>query len=237
MRRRSPGGRGHARPPRRLRTGRTRQQTPVSDGGRKQARTVAARSGPESHHRALRSRGVYPIPGPDAGSDPLGASPARKSHSKSQRRPSSGDTQLRQATVEAGQVPSEPSPATSSDAREVTGGQGVAGSNPAVPTDQSLISNSETGPLSADGSATRSHQFDEPAVVARVGEIKPLVKGPPSPAKASSTRGALVSGSKAAPLTDCTTVLRSTSPDSSGLPSAPSLRWSTGPQGRLTAGR
>ncbi len=59
---------------------------------------------------------------------------ARKSHSKTQRRPVSGDTQLRQATVEAGQVPSEPSPATSSDAREVTGGQGVAGSNPAAPT-------------------------------------------------------------------------------------------------------
>ena len=30
--------------------------------------------------------------------------------------------------------PSEPSPATSSDVWEVTGGQGVAGSNPAVPT-------------------------------------------------------------------------------------------------------
>src|SRR5262249_58042262 len=36
--------------------------------------------------------------------------PARKSHSKSQRGQTSGDTQLRQATVEAGQVPSEPSP-------------------------------------------------------------------------------------------------------------------------------
>ena len=31
-------------------------------------------------------------------------------------------------------MPSEPYAATSSDAREVTGGQGVAGSNPAVPT-------------------------------------------------------------------------------------------------------
>ena len=70
-------------------------------------------------------------------------SPARfrKSHSKSQRRPASGDTQLRQATVEAGQVLSEPSPATSSDAREVTGGQGVAGSNPAVPTGSEIFSN------------------------------------------------------------------------------------------------
>ena len=55
------------------------------------------------------------------------ASP-RKSHSKSQRGQTSGDTQLRQATAKPGQVPSEPSPATSSDARDVTGGQGVAGS-------------------------------------------------------------------------------------------------------------
>ena len=58
----------------------------------------------------------------------------RKSHSKSQRGQVSGDSQLRQATVEAGQVPSEPHRATPSDTREVTGGQGVAGSNPAVPT-------------------------------------------------------------------------------------------------------
>ena len=72
--------------------------------------------------------------------DRLSASPARKSHSKSQRRPVSGDTQLRQATVEAGQVPSEPSPATPGDAREVTGGQGVAGSNPAVPTGNRVFS-------------------------------------------------------------------------------------------------
>src|SRR5262245_14600696 len=69
----------------------------------------------------------------------------RKSHSKSQRGQVSGDTQLRQATVEAGQVPSEPSPATPRDAREVTGGQGVAGSNPAVPTQvRRLIRNSES---------------------------------------------------------------------------------------------
>ena len=33
--------------------------------------------------------------------------PARKSHSKSQRGPTSGDTQLRQATVKPGQVPTE----------------------------------------------------------------------------------------------------------------------------------
>ena len=73
--------------------------------------------------------------------DRLSASPARKSHSKSQRRPVSGDTQLRQATVEAGQVPSEPSPATPGDVWEVTGGQGVAGSNPAVPTGSEVFSN------------------------------------------------------------------------------------------------
>jgi hypothetical protein len=46
------------------------------------------------------------------------ASPPReKSHSKSQRRPTSGDQGRRKATVEAGQVHSEPSPATSSDAQ------------------------------------------------------------------------------------------------------------------------
>jgi hypothetical protein len=72
--------------------------------------------------------------------DRLSASPARKSHSKSQRRPVSGDTQLPQATVEAGQVPGEPSPATPSDARKGTGGQGVAGSNPAVPTGSQAFS-------------------------------------------------------------------------------------------------
>src|SRR5262250_218405 len=65
---------------------------------------------------------------------PVGGRPTspRKSHSKSQRGQVSGDTQLRQATVEAGQVLSEPSPATPGDARAVTGGQVAAGSNPAV---------------------------------------------------------------------------------------------------------
>ena len=74
---------------------------------------------------------------------PVGGRPAspRKSHSKSQRGQISGDTQLRRATVEAGQVPSEPSPAMPGDAREVTGGQGVAGSNPAVPTGSRAFSN------------------------------------------------------------------------------------------------
>ncbi len=60
--------------------------------------------------------------------------PARKSHSKSQRRPSSGDISRRRATVCAAQALSEPCRATPGDTQEVTGGQGVAGSNPAVPT-------------------------------------------------------------------------------------------------------
>jgi hypothetical protein len=66
----------------------------------------------------------------------VGGRPAspRKSHSKSQREAVSGDKGRHSATVGAGQVLSEPSPATPGDAREVTGGQGVAGSNPAVPT-------------------------------------------------------------------------------------------------------
>ena len=94
---------------------------------------------------------------------PVGGRPAspRKSHSKSQRRPVSGDTQLRQATVVAGQVPSEPSPATSSDAREVTGGQGVAGSNPAVPTKRSKskgVPSCGSDPFSIFGSRSRSHR-------------------------------------------------------------------------------
>jgi hypothetical protein len=55
---------------------------------------------------------------------PVGGRPAspRKSQSKSQRRPTSGDAQLRQATVKPGQVPTERHRATSSDARNVTGG-------------------------------------------------------------------------------------------------------------------
>jgi hypothetical protein len=69
------------------------------------------------------------------------ASPARKSQTKSQRRPTSGDTQRRQATVEPGQVPAERHRATPSDARNVTGGPGVAGSNPTVPTGNQIFSN------------------------------------------------------------------------------------------------
>ena len=70
-----------------------------------------------------------------------GRPPARKSQSKSQRGQVSGDTQLRQATVKPGQVPTERHWATPSDARNVTGGQGVAGSNPAVPTGNRSFSN------------------------------------------------------------------------------------------------
>src|SRR5215831_8485183 len=49
--------------------------------------------------------------------------------------------QLRQATVTPGQVPTGRHRATPSDARNVTGGQGVAGSNPADPTDDKTFSN------------------------------------------------------------------------------------------------
>src|SRR5215468_11132463 len=46
-----------------------------------------------------------------------------------------------QATPKPGQVPTERHRATPSDARNVTGGQGVAGSNPAVPTGSDIFSN------------------------------------------------------------------------------------------------
>ena len=69
------------------------------------------------------------------------AVPRRESHSESQRGPTSGDGQPCRAIVEAGQVPSGPCRTTPSDARELTGGQGVAGSNPAVPTGSRIFSN------------------------------------------------------------------------------------------------
>jgi len=74
---------------------------------------------------------------------PVGGRPAspRKSQTKSQRRPTSGDTQRRPATVTPGQVPTERHRATPSDTRNVTGGQGVAGSNPAAPTSNRYFSN------------------------------------------------------------------------------------------------
>jgi len=100
---------------------------------------------PGSHYRARESLDPFKATATEGINPVLVAQdisrPGRKSHSKSQRGQPSGDTQLRQATVEAGQVPSEPSPATSSDAQEVTGGQGVAGSNPAVPTGSDVFSN------------------------------------------------------------------------------------------------
>ena len=72
----------------------------------------------------------------------------------------------------------------------IPGGQGVAGSNPAVPTGQSLISNAETGLRVAPGSAPRSQQFDETAVVRRVGGHNATgQQGLPSPPKVSSPPG------------------------------------------------
>ena len=92
-----------------------------------------------------------PVAAPNGGSArvihalccPVGGRPAspRKSQTKSQRRPTSADTQRRQATVKPGQVPAERHQATPSDGRNVTGGQGVAGSNPAVPTGSEIFSN------------------------------------------------------------------------------------------------
>jgi hypothetical protein len=49
-----------------------------------------------------------PIPGPDGEQRSAASAPARKSHSKSQRRPASGDISRRRATVRAVQAPSEP---------------------------------------------------------------------------------------------------------------------------------
>jgi hypothetical protein len=74
---------------------------------------------------------------------PAGGRPAspRKSHSKSQRGPVSGDKGRRSASVGAVQVPGEPCQATPGDTQKVTGGQGVAGSNPAVPTGSRVFSN------------------------------------------------------------------------------------------------
>ena len=76
----------------------------------------------------------------------------------------------------------------------IPGGQGVAGSNPAVPTGQSRFSNAQAGLRTTDGSATRSHQFEEPAAARRVGAITPLVSGLPSLPKASPTRAHLTPG-------------------------------------------
>ena len=81
--------------------------------------------------------------------------------------------------------------------RNIPGGQGVAGSNPAVPTGQSLISNAATGLRAAPGSAPRSHQFDETAVVRRVeGHNATGQHGPAEPTYGVAHPGALASGSK-----------------------------------------
>ena len=79
----------------------------------------------------------------------------------------------------------------------IPGGQGVAGSNPAVPTGQRLISNAATGLRVAAGSAPRSHQFDETAVVPPVAEHDATGQhGPAEPTYGVAHPGALASGSK-----------------------------------------
>src|SRR5262249_22910549 len=82
-------------------------------------------------------RGIYSPCCPGGGA---AASP-RKNQTNSQHRPTTRGPQPRQATVTPGQVPTERHQATSSDARNMTGGQGVAGSNPAVPTSSRTFSN------------------------------------------------------------------------------------------------
>jgi hypothetical protein len=77
---------------------------------------------------------LYPVAGSDAQTRTPIKGSKQESHSESQREPASGDSQPHPATIWAVQVPSQPFGTTSSDARKVTGGQGVAGSNPAVPT-------------------------------------------------------------------------------------------------------
>jgi hypothetical protein len=81
---------------------------------------------------------------------PVGGRPAspRKSQTKSQRGQTSGDTQLRQATVKPVKCPLSDTKPRASDARNVTGGQGVAGSNPAVPTGSEIFSNTLLPPQS-----------------------------------------------------------------------------------------
>jgi hypothetical protein len=59
---------------------------------------------------------------------------ASQSHFKSQCGPAPAVTHRRPATVKPVQTRTQPCPATRYDPRIVTGGQGVAGSNPAVPT-------------------------------------------------------------------------------------------------------
>ena len=79
----------------------------------------------------------------------------------------------------------------------IPGGQGVAGSNPAVPTGRNLSSNTKTRPWPTDGSAMRSHQFDETTVARPVaGDNATGQQGPAEPTYGVAHPGALVSGSK-----------------------------------------
>src|SRR5215510_10240063 len=107
-----------------------------------------------------------PIPAPDGEQQSGCQRPPRKSHSKSQRWPSSGDSQPRQATVYAVQPLSGLSPVTPGDVREVTGGQGVAGSNPAVPTGSDTFSNTLLPPQSQQKSGLAPELLSCPTLVA-----------------------------------------------------------------------
>ena len=76
--------------------------------------------------------------------------------------PTAADTEPLRATcgrINAGQRLIRPPQATPGDLRIVTGGQGVAGSNPAVPTGRRLAGPSRK----AQGSQTRSHTSDDAA--------------------------------------------------------------------------
>jgi hypothetical protein len=70
-------------------------------------------------------------------------------------------------------------------------GSRVADSNPAVPTGQSLIFEHRNRTVSDRWERNALPSAEETAVVRPVGDITPLVRGPPSPAKASSTRAHL----------------------------------------------
>jgi hypothetical protein len=122
-------------------------------------------------HRSRRTRrtgrATFPgLPPPPPAANPIHRSTTcprtaeRESHSKSQRRQIQDHSQPRRATIWAAQLPGEPSWATLRDARKVTGGQGVAGSNPTVPTKRRRSKRFRTsgpGPLSIFGSHYGSH--------------------------------------------------------------------------------
>jgi hypothetical protein len=85
---------------------------------------VSPKLGPGPHYPAPAHQGVVRFQDQTESSDPLPAPPARKSHSKSQRGPASGDINRRRATVCAVQMLSEPCLATPGDAGEVAGVKG-----------------------------------------------------------------------------------------------------------------